>query len=80
MTYDKLESGVPLLTTYGVMYINNDMSELTVSILEPDPKDPTRKSWSGADGFMIAAPASSREEALALSNKLYDRKLPNPLE
>ncbi|MNW13431.1 hypothetical protein D3C71_2113840 [compost metagenome] len=56
------------------------MSELSVSILKPDSDDPSRKGWSGADGFMIAAPASSREEALALSNKLYDHKLPNPLE
>lgn len=80
MVYNKIEAGHPLMNVYGMMYINNDMSGLTVSILRPEQDDASRKSWSGADGFMISAPASSREEALALSNKLYGYKQPNPLE
>lgn len=55
---------------YGSIYINSDLTELTIAKYTPHPENPNRSGWNGRDGLMISAPASSREEALHISNEL----------
>lgn len=52
---------------YGNMYMNNSFSEI---VILKATKTENGGSWSGSDGFMIAAPATTREEAIELSKKL----------
>lgn len=55
---------------YGTIYINSDFTELTIAKYTPHPEDSNRGGWNSGDGLMISAPASSREEALHISNEL----------
>lgn len=90
ISFDKRHSGLVVYHTVkdgnligyslGILHINDDMSQVSVSLYKEDPKDPSRKSWSGDDGLMISAPAQSREEALDLSNELMRPMLMRPLE
>jgi len=55
------------------IFTNKDFSQVTLLLTTPDqqsdPETP-QSIWNSENGMMISAPASSREEALALSNKL----------
>jgi hypothetical protein len=80
ITYHTVESGVLRMYSVGTVYINRDMSRMTIGLYQEDKHDASRKSWSGSDGMMISAPADSRENALALSNELMKRLLLKPLD
>lgn len=67
------------ISNLGTIYLNEKLDKLTINIMLKDKNDPTLRSWSGEDGFMISSPATNREEALALSNKLMKKMLINPL-
>jgi len=61
-------------TAYGTIFTNDMKKEFTITVLEKDSQE-GQKLWSGKDGLMISGPANSREEALALSNKLMEEVL-----
>lgn len=61
-------------TAYGTIFTSDMKKEFVITVLEKDEEE-GQKLWSGKNGFMIAAPASNREEALDLSNKLMDEVL-----
>ncbi|MCY6355224.1 hypothetical protein [Clostridium sp. ZS2-4] len=66
--------------TYGPIYINDDFSQLTINIMEPQNLYIPNKKWIGDNGLMIAAPASNRKEALQISNSLMKYILSKELE
>ncbi len=55
--------------TIGTLFVNRNISEMTIAVME-EYEDGNGGGWSGEDGLMISAPASNREEALAVSNSL----------
>ncbi|WP_211750449.1 hypothetical protein [Paenibacillus sp. Marseille-Q4541] len=57
---------------YGSLVINRDFSKVSIMVAE-QPKQPNgdmRVSWRSEDGQMITVPASSRSEAIRLSNEI----------
>jgi hypothetical protein len=54
--------------------------EFTIIVLEENKEKRGSSSWSSKDGLMISAPASSRNEALGISNKLMKDILVNELK
>jgi len=64
-------------TSYGDMYVTDNMNELTICVLEEDEDSNGGKSWSAKDGLMISAVAGNRNEALAISNNLMKDVLIN---
>ena len=62
------------LNTYGQIYFDNDYKSFTIAISEQIGSN-SAKGWDGSNGLMISAPASSREEALNISNKVMKSKL-----
>lgn len=66
--------------TYGDLISNNMKNEFTIIVLEENEEKSGSSSWSGKDGLMISAPASSRDEALDISNKLMKEILVNELK
>ncbi|SEU19536.1 hypothetical protein [Paenibacillus sp. NFR01] len=54
---------------YGMFFANDDLTQFSINVL----KNGDAKTWSPSDGFMIAAPAQNRQEALGLSHKLMDK-------
>ncbi|WP_427339642.1 hypothetical protein [Caloranaerobacter sp. DY30410] len=56
---------------YGKIYLSNTLDKITILLFEPDDKgDYSKGHWSSKNGFMISAPAESREEAISLSKEL----------
>lgn len=56
---------------YGSLFINSDFSKVTILVSDQKESDGSgASSWSAEDGQMITAPASSRSEAIRLSNEL----------
>jgi hypothetical protein len=56
-----------------LIFANKDFTQVTFLIATPNQKseDKNRQTvWNADNGFMLSAPATTREEALALSNKL----------
>ena len=62
-----------------LLFINKDFSQVAFLLNVANEQNSTNKSegdfqqtvnWDSENGYIIAAPASTREEALALSNKL----------
>lgn len=64
---------------YDDIYVNSDLTELTIIKNTPHPDNPRIGRWNGRDGWMISAPAKSREEALRISNDLMKDHLRNLL-
>ncbi|WP_274362085.1 hypothetical protein [Paenibacillus thermotolerans] len=58
---------------YGTMYVNDDFSKVTITKLVDE--DGESKVWTGDDGFMITAPAQSKDEALSITNELMKHVL-----
>ncbi|OJV64935.1 MAG: hypothetical protein BGO41_15210 [Clostridiales bacterium 38-18] len=48
--------------TYGQVFLNNDLSKVSVSILED--------GWSNEDGNMLTYPAKTKTEGLAIANEI----------
>ena len=66
--------------SYGDLISNNMRDEFTIIVLEENKEKRGSSSWSSKDGLMISAPASSRNEALGISNKLMKDILVNELK
>ena len=69
--------------TYGILHANNDLSEISIEVYnegEPIPNGEPKTRWSGADGFMISAPAKNRQEAVAIANRLLEGYLIDELK
>jgi hypothetical protein len=56
----------------GNLFMNDDFSRMALTLFEYEE---TGRGWGADDGLMVAAPASNREEAVALSNALMQRYL-----
>ncbi|WP_043932567.1 hypothetical protein [Bacillus sp. EB01] len=67
--------------TYGNLYINNDFSELTIIVydLVESGSDNATYEWDPEGGLLISGPATTRKEAISISNKLNGDLL-KPLE
>lgn len=66
--YSYVEKIKPGLYSYGLIIPKEDFSEL--SILVFDKNSDGSGSWSAQDGVLIAVPASTRAEAMEISNDL----------
>lgn len=53
-------------STYGRLYIDEGFEELTIELYSGEPGN---KGFNSFDGFIISAPAKTREEALLISKK-----------
>lgn len=67
------DKGTPRNVTLGMMKTNRNFSEYTLSIYDQIIYGDTDKggSWSSKDGLMITAPAANREEAIAITKKVW---------
>ncbi|GAM12177.1 hypothetical protein SAMD00020551_0307 [Mesobacillus selenatarsenatis SF-1] len=68
-------------SSYGILYINKDFSELSIIVYEhiESGRDNASYSWHPEAGLLISGPAKSRKEALNISNELIGDLL-KPLE
>ena len=71
MSYDQT---IGEYRSFGKIIIGDNCSMLTICLFEPE------KGWSSGDGKMISAPATSRSEALNISNSLMQKRLIKALE
>ncbi|WP_096153279.1 MULTISPECIES: hypothetical protein [Bacillus] len=56
--------------SYGLFFANQDLSEISIAVHTWNQS--SSSSWNGGDGFMISAPATNRQEALAITNRLFE--------
>lgn len=70
--------------TSHILFANKDFSQVTLLLnitnnqnIAKKPEDELQQNviWNSDNGYMISAPASTRENALALSNKLMHKYL-----
>lgn len=73
LQYSDIQNGMALPHFVGELYVNKDFSEVAIALL--DHEEGRGGGWSGDSGAMIAAPASSRREALEVSNALMSPAL-----
>ena len=67
--------------SYGSLFFNKNFSQLTIVKYEMRKNgENTSYGWNSENGWMIAAPAADRTEALQISNAFMSRSIPNPLE
>ncbi|ANS75878.1 hypothetical protein AWM70_15840 [Paenibacillus yonginensis] len=64
----RLDQGQIKRRAIGSLYSTPDMDQLTIALMHDNQGRET--GWSSSDGFMISAPAQSREEALKISREL----------
>lgn len=77
--YGYYEDGQPWVYSYGVIYVNNDLSKITIAVFDKD--EAGGGGWTGADGLMITAPADDRTNALKVANELMNDVLEgNPVK
>jgi hypothetical protein len=69
ISYVYFDDGRPGVYAYGAIFINDDISKVSISAFGKDTHD-NREGWTAADGFMITAPARDRTEALNIANVL----------
>lgn len=62
-------------TSFGRIYINDDMSQVAVSILELDCNHVGGSEWNSDGGLMVSAPAANRVDAVAVANNVLGKKL-----
>ena len=79
-----LDNGGSLLygnSSYGILYINKDFSELSIIVYEfiESGRGNPSYSWNPEGGLLISGPAKTRKEALNISNELIGDLL-KPLE
>lgn len=75
LEYRMYEKGNIISETIGTIYFNSDYSKVTISLYEPYPKSDTSKHWDGGEGWMLSAPANSRNEGLGISNEVMKFRL-----
>jgi hypothetical protein len=51
---------------FGELFADGRFEKLAICVFEKDIKNPGASHWSSKDGFVIAAPAGSKEEALKI--------------
>jgi hypothetical protein len=56
----------------GLLFLDEDAGRVAIAMYEPEEDG---AGWNSDTGLMVAAPASNREEAVALSNELMQRYL-----
>lgn len=56
---------------YGMMYTNDQFNLFTITVFTIG--DSGTRTWTPSNGFMITAPAETREEALSISQKLINK-------
>lgn len=61
------KDGKPRQHMMGNLFMNDDFSKIAIAMFDHEED---RTGWSGDSGLMVAAPASNREEAVALSNEI----------
>jgi hypothetical protein len=61
---------------YGLLTVNHTVSKLAIAVNEQ--LEDFRTHWSSEDGMVIAAPATNREEALAIADELIRPYLWHP--
>jgi|CeladaMinimDraft_18_1061708.scaffolds.fasta_scaffold01391_6 hypothetical protein len=59
--------GRPRQYAQGNLFMNDGFDKVAITLFE---QADGQEGWSGASGLMIAAPASDREEALAVANEV----------
>ncbi|GGG83655.1 hypothetical protein [Paenibacillus radicis (ex Gao et al. 2016)] len=72
--YNYNDKGIPVMYSYGTLYTNSNFSEVTIAIFDRKEQS-SSGSWRAEDGLMFSAPANSRDEALAISNRRMSRVL-----
>ncbi|GGH19974.1 hypothetical protein [Paenibacillus segetis] len=61
---------------YGSIVINNDFTKVTIFVVDQNQLiDNNGTGWNGESGQMITAPASSRTEAIRISNEIAEKFL-----
>lgn len=66
------EESIGEFRAYGDLISKDMKQEFTIIVFK---KENGGSSWSSKDGYMISAPADSRNEALEISNKLLENTL-----
>jgi len=56
----------------GLFFANRNFSEITIVLPEIDPEN-FSSTWNDKDGYILSAPAKTRDEALLLANKLMNK-------
>lgn len=56
----------------GTTYFNENFNGMAIALMETKDDENQSSGWSAGDGLMIAAPASNREDALALSGEVME--------
>ncbi|MCK5811692.1 MAG: hypothetical protein KAG94_02225 [Clostridiales bacterium] len=64
----------------GSIFIDSNFKQVTITVAEPVEGNLSRIHWSSDDGLIICAPASTREEAIIMSNDLMKNYLENKME
>lgn len=66
----KMSEGVATaqIYNYGMLYTNERFSQFSIAVLNGEPR-----TWDPSNGFVIAAPAQTKEEAGRLSRKLMGK-------
>ncbi|TXK84353.1 hypothetical protein [Paenibacillus sp. N3.4] len=79
--FETSSSGVVMPRVYnsGVLFADSDFRSVTfLRMKEVVAKDGSKGGgWNGGDGLMFAGPATTREQALIISNELMKRHLQN---
>ncbi len=64
--------------SYGNLFMDDKSNELTIALFKEDGQDSSTSHWNSRDGLMVAAPATTREEALVISSQLMEEQLRSP--
>jgi hypothetical protein len=67
VVYGWFPNGTARTRALGILHVSDDFSAVAIQFYEYEDNG---GSWTSGDGLIIAAPASNREEAVALSNEL----------
>ncbi|MFB9324550.1 hypothetical protein ACFFSY_01175 [Paenibacillus aurantiacus] len=59
---------VPMIYHFGMLYTNDRFTQFSLTLFSGEPR-----TWLPSNGFVIAAPAQTREEALRISQKLMKK-------
>ncbi|MFC4099006.1 hypothetical protein [Paenibacillus xanthanilyticus] len=72
----------PFVDTHGILFASDDFSSVTLLLhtKEAGAVESDGGGWNGDDGFLFAGPATTREEALAVSNAMMASFLKRLLE
>ncbi|GAF06611.1 hypothetical protein JCM16418_581 [Paenibacillus pini JCM 16418] len=72
ISYAGYDQGKPFTYAYGGIFFNKNFSKATLYVYN---KNDASGGWNVDDGLMISLPASTRSEALDISNELMRNSL-----